>query len=77
MKLIIDNDELETIVVCPLTSKLDTQWRSRLQIQYANKKAEIAVDQNNCGQFRLCKPDGGVLWPPGKTREQTDTRDVK
>lgn len=36
---------LETIVVCPLTSKLHPVWRSRLQISCAGKSAEIAVDQ--------------------------------
>ena len=39
------NEYLETVVVCPLTSKLHPQWRSRLQIKCANKNAEIAVDQ--------------------------------
>jgi len=39
------NDYLETIVVCPLTSKLHPQWRTRLQIKCADKMAEIAVDQ--------------------------------
>ena len=39
------NKYLETVVVCPLTSKLHPQWRTRLQIKCANKKAEIAVDQ--------------------------------
>ena len=39
------NKYLETVVVCPLTSKLHTQWRTRLQIKCLNKKAEIAVDQ--------------------------------
>jgi mRNA interferase MazF len=39
------NTHLETVVVCPLTSKLHPQWRTRLQITCANKKAEIAVDQ--------------------------------
>ena len=47
--VIISQDEmnqyLETVVICPLTSKLHPQWRSRLQIECANKKAEIAVDQ--------------------------------
>lgn len=47
--VIISQDEmnkyLETVVVCPLTSKLHPQWRTRLQIKYANKNAEIAVDQ--------------------------------
>jgi len=47
--VIISQDEmnkyLETVVVCPLTSNLHPQWRTRLQINCANKQAEIAVDQ--------------------------------
>ena len=47
--VIISQDEmnqyLETVVVCPLTSKLHPQWRTRLQIKCTNKKAEVAVDQ--------------------------------
>jgi mRNA interferase MazF len=47
--IIISQDEMnkyiETVVVCPLTLKLHPQWRTRLQIKCANKKAEIAVDQ--------------------------------
>ncbi len=39
------NKHLETIVVCPLTSKLHPAWRTRLQIQCAGREAEIAVDQ--------------------------------
>lgn len=39
------NQYLETVVVCPLTSKLHPQWRSRLQIKCAEQEAEIAVDQ--------------------------------
>lgn len=39
------NQYLETVVVCPLTSTLHPQWRTRLQIKCANKKAEVAVDQ--------------------------------
>ena len=39
------NQSLETVVVCPLTSKLHPRWRSRLQIICAGKAAEIAVDQ--------------------------------
>ena len=39
------NQYLETIVVCPLTSKLHPRWRTRLQIKCAHKDAEIAVDQ--------------------------------
>jgi mRNA interferase MazF len=39
------NRYLETVVVCPLTSKLHPTWRSRLQISCAGKEAEVAVDQ--------------------------------
>ncbi len=39
------NKYLETVVVCPLTSKLHPQWRSRLSFPCAGKNAEIAVDQ--------------------------------
>ena len=39
------NKYLETIVICPLTSKLHPKWRSRIQITCAGKKSEIAVDQ--------------------------------
>ncbi len=39
------NTYLETVVVCPLTSKLHPAWRTRLQIECAQKNAEIAVDQ--------------------------------
>ncbi len=39
------NQFLNTVVVCPLTSVLHPQWRSRLQIQCAGKEAEVAVDK--------------------------------
>ena len=39
------NRHLDTVVVCPLTTKLHPRWRSRLQCFCAGKKAEIAVDQ--------------------------------
>ncbi len=39
------NRYLNTVVVCPLTSKLHPLWRSRLQITCDGKPAEIAVDQ--------------------------------
>ena len=39
------NQLVSTVVICPLTSTLHSQWRSRLQIQCAGKNAEIAVDQ--------------------------------
>ena len=47
--VIISQDEmnqyLKTVVICPLTSKLHPQWRTRLQIKCMNKDAEVAVDQ--------------------------------
>ncbi len=39
------NTYLETVVVCPLTSKLHVSWRARLQIKCTGKEVEIAVDQ--------------------------------
>jgi mRNA interferase MazF len=39
------NRNLDTVVVCPLTSKLHPRWRSRIQLQCAGRRAEIAVDQ--------------------------------
>jgi len=39
------NNYLETVVVCPITSKIHPTWRTRLQVNCANKQAEIAVDQ--------------------------------
>ena len=39
------NEHLDTVVACPLTTKLHRTWRSRIQIRCAGKNAEIAVDQ--------------------------------
>lgn len=39
------NKYLETVVICPLTSKIHPAWRTRLQIDCAGKQSEIAVDQ--------------------------------
>lgn len=39
------NTYLETVVICPLTSKIHPAWRTRLKITCAGKPAEIAVDQ--------------------------------
>lgn len=39
------NRFLDTVVICPLTSKLHPRWRSRIPIRCAGRKAEIAVDQ--------------------------------
>src|ERR1039457_5879680 len=45
VSLDILNQALETVVVCPLTTKLHPRWRSRLQMKCQGKSAEIAVDQ--------------------------------
>jgi mRNA interferase MazF len=39
------NASLQTIVVCPLTTTLHPNWRSRIQFMCAGRKVEIAVDQ--------------------------------
>lgn len=39
------NKHLQTVVVCPLTSKLHPHWRSRIITDCAGKSSEIAVDQ--------------------------------
>ncbi len=39
------NRHLDTVVVCPLTTKLHPRWRSRVQVVFAGRAAEIAVDQ--------------------------------
>lgn len=39
------NRSLATIVVCPLTTKLRPQWRTRLQVMVAGKPADICADQ--------------------------------
>lgn len=39
------NRVLETVTVCPLTSRIHPAWRSRVQVKCSGKPAEIAVDQ--------------------------------
>ena len=39
------NQALATVTVCPLTSQLHPEWRSRIQVRCDGKSAEIAVDQ--------------------------------
>ncbi len=45
VSLDIMNESLQTVTVCPLTSQLHPNWRSRLSVRCAGKPAEIAVDQ--------------------------------
>ena len=39
------NASLQTIVVCPLTSTLHPNWRSRIPILCGGRPSEVAVDQ--------------------------------
>ncbi|WP_045211839.1 type II toxin-antitoxin system PemK/MazF family toxin [Desulfonatronovibrio magnus] len=47
--VIVSQDEmnkyLDTVVVCPLTSKLHPLWRTRIQTKCANRNAEIDADK--------------------------------
>jgi len=48
------NATLQTVTVCPLTSRLHPSWRSRLQVRCNRQEAEIAVDQiRTVGKSRL------------------------
>lgn len=48
------NERLETVTICPLTSRLHPKWRCRLAIRCAGRPAEIAVDQiRTVSQARL------------------------
>jgi mRNA interferase MazF len=39
------NAALETVVVCPLTTKLRPTWRCRMQVKCQGKSADVAIDQ--------------------------------
>jgi mRNA interferase MazF len=39
------NRRLDTVTVCPLTSRLQPSWRSRVQVRCRGEAAEVAVDQ--------------------------------
>lgn len=47
--VVISDDDmnrlLETIVVCPLTSRIHPRWPSRIQTSIGGQESEIAVDQ--------------------------------
>jgi mRNA interferase MazF len=39
------NRAVETVAVCPLTSRLRPDWRTRVPVKVAGKSSEIAADQ--------------------------------
>lgn len=48
------NERLQTVTICPLTSRLHPAWRSRMPVRCAGRPAEIAVDQIRAiGKARL------------------------
>jgi mRNA interferase MazF len=50
------NKYLETVVVCPITSKIHPTWRTRLQFNCVGKQSEVAVDQiRTISKIRLKK----------------------
>lgn len=50
------NECLGTVVVCPLTTKIHSLWKTRIQTKCAGKSAEIAVDQiRTISRLRLIK----------------------
>lgn len=57
------NDRLQAVTVFPLTSQLHPDWRTRVEVRVAKRRAEIAVDQiRTISKARLGKKLG-VLTP--------------
>ncbi len=56
------NCALETVVVCPLTSQLHPDWRTRLPVKLKGKSSEIAADQiRTVSKSRLGKKLGALI----------------
>ncbi len=55
------NDALQTVTICPLTTRVHSGWRSRIGVRMANRRAEIAVDQiRTVSKKRLGKKLGAL-----------------
>jgi mRNA interferase MazF len=55
------NEALETLVVCPLTTQLHPEWRSRLIVKIRGRAAEVAADQIRAvSKSRLTKKLGSL-----------------
>ncbi|MCP4757590.1 MAG: type II toxin-antitoxin system PemK/MazF family toxin [Proteobacteria bacterium] len=39
------NQYLQTVVICPLTSRIHEHWPTRVQVKIGKKNGEIAIDQ--------------------------------
>ena len=61
VSLDILNERLHTVTVCPLTTQLHPTWRTRVEVRFAKRKAEIAVDQiRTISKARLGKKLGAL-----------------
>ena len=62
------NERLDTVTICPLTSRLHPSWRSRLGVRVGQKDAEIAVDQiRTVAKSRLGRKIGALSDPEAAT----------
>jgi len=58
------NKFLDTVVICPMTSKIHIKWRSRIQVKNKRKPVEIAIDQiRTISKIRLKKGIGKLNNP--------------
>jgi mRNA interferase MazF len=57
------NTYMETVVICPLTSRLHPRWRGRIQTMCVDRPAEIAVDQIRTISKQRLKKKIGQLKP--------------
>ena len=66
------NDVLSTVTVCPLTSQIHPEWRTRLTVKAGDRDADIAVEQiRTISKSRIGKKLGSL-----STREATVLRRV-
>lgn len=66
------NNVLSTVTVCPLTSQLHPEWRTRLTVKASDRDADIAVDQiRTISKTRIGKKLGSL-----SAREATILRRV-
>ena len=68
------NARLQTVTVCPLSTRLHPTWRSRLTVRVAKQHAEIAVDQlRTIGKARLGKKLGALSPADGSALRRSIT----
>ena len=55
------NEHLSTVTVCPLTTTIHPDWRTRLGTRVGGRDAEIAVDQiRTISKFRIGRKLGAL-----------------